>query len=173
MYRKLILLAIAGLLSFGCATVQPGSNLEMKVDTSIEQLNVYRLEDYGIETTDFQKMVGQIILLGDEVVHSEHGRMRTHYANIGLRQKDGSVLELAFGIGKKLDAVGIITVAADPSSEERATWYDVDECGVPELVDTGKGKRALEKMDMDVYAKVIMTLLMKEVYYPSQEGEQT
>lgn len=173
MYRKLILLAIAGLLSFGCAGVQTKNDTPIKMDQSVEELKDYRLEDYGINPADFQKMVVQIILLGDKVVHSEHGRMRTHYANIGLQQKDGSVLELAFGIGKKLDAVGIITVAADPSSEERATWYDVDECGVPELVDTGKGKRALEKMDMDVYAKVIMTLLMKEVYYPSQEGEQT
>jgi hypothetical protein len=53
---------------------------------------------------------------------------------------------------------------------ETAIWYDVDECGVPEIVDTGKGKRAMTDADMIIYAKVIQTLLMQPVYYPAQDG---
>jgi hypothetical protein len=170
MYRRLILLAIVCLLAFGCATVQPDGDLSATMEQSIEELKNYKLEDYGVNPEDFETMISRIILLGDPVTHSVHGRLRTHYVNVGLNGKDGRVFKLVFSIAKKLDYLGIITVAIDTDTMETAIWYDVDECGVPEIVDTGKGKRAMTDADMVIYAKVIQTLLMQPVYYPAQDG---
>ena len=172
MYRRLILLAIVCLLAFGCATVQPDGDLSATMKQSVEELKDYKLEDYGINPKDFETMISQIILIGDPVTHSVHGRLRTHYVTVVL-QKDKDAdhpFKLVFSIGKKLDYLGIITVAIDIDTKETAIWYDVDECGVPEIVDTGKGKRAMTDADMDVYAKIIKTLLMQPVYYPAQDG---
>ena len=170
MYRRLILLAIVCLLAFGCATVQPGGDLSATMEQSIEKLKDYKLEDYGVRTEDFEGMISRIILLGDPVTHSVHGRMRAHYVNVGLNGKDGKVFKLVFSIAKKIDYLGIITIAMDTDAMQTAIWYDVDECGVPEIVDTGKGIRAMTDADMVVYAKVIKTLLMQPVYYPTQDG---
>ena len=170
MYRRILLLIVASLLVFGCATVQPKTELETQIETSIEEQKEYRLEDYDVNPEDFEAMISRIILLGDPVTHSVHGRLRTHYVNVGLNGKDGRVFKLVFSIAKKLDYLGIITVAIDTDTMETAIWYDVDECGIPEIIDTGKGKRAMTDMDMDVYAKVIQTLLMQPVHYPTQDG---
>jgi hypothetical protein len=170
MYRKIFLLIVAGLLTFGCASVQPKGDISATMEQSIEELKDYKLEDYGVNLEDFEAMISRIILLGDPVTHSVHGRLRTHYVNVGLNGKDGRVFKLVFSIAKKLDYLGIITVAIDTDTMETAIWYDVDECGVPEIIDAGKGKRAMTDADMVVYAKVIQTLLMQPVYYPTQDG---
>ena len=170
MYRRLILLAIVCLLAFGCATVQPDGDLSATMKQSVEELKDYKLEDYGVNPKDFEAMISKIILLGDPVTHAVHGRMRTHYVTVGLNGKDGRVFKLVFSIAKKLDHLGIITIAMDTDTMETAIWFDVDECGVPEIVDTGKGKRALTDADMVVYAKVILTLISQPVYYPTQDG---
>jgi len=170
MYRRLILLAIVCLLAFGCATVQPDGDLSATMKQSVEELKDYKLKDYGINPEDFEAMISKIILLGDPVTHPEHGRMRTHYVTVGLQGDNGHLFKLVFSVGKKLDHLGIITVAIDIDTKETAIWYDVDECGVPEIVDTGKGMRAMADADMVVYAKVIKTLLMQPVYYPTQDG---
>lgn len=169
MYRRLILLVMVCLLSFGCAAVQPNGDLSATMQQSVEELKDYKLEDYGINSEDFEDMISKIILLGDPVTHAVHGRMRTHYVTVGLQGDNGHLFKLVFSVGKKLDYLGIITVAIDIDTKETAIWYDVDECGVPEIVDTGKGMRAMADADMVVYAKVIKTLLGQPVYYPPPE----
>ena len=169
MYRKILLLIVASLLVFSCATVQPGANLDTKIETYAGSLKDYSLEkDCNIKPEDFQSFINRLILLGDPVTHPEHGRLRTHYTGVGIPQKDGSTFELAISLGKKMDAVGITTVAVDLGSNERAEWFDVDEDGMPELVDRGigKGRQIVDEMDIVVYCRVILILMSKPIYYP-------
>lgn len=169
MYHRIVLLIIASLLAFGCATVQPEGKLEMDVEAYAEKLGNYSLEEScDIRSEDFESFISRIILLGDLVTHPEHGRLRTHYTGVTIAKKDGQPFNLSVSIGKKLDSLGIITIAVDLDTNERAEWFDVDEDGIPELVDRhlGGGRQVVEPMDVDVYCNIVWILMQKEIYYP-------
>jgi hypothetical protein len=172
MYRRIALLLIAGLLTFGCAATQPKGKLEMDVEVYAEKLGNYSLEEScDMRSEDFESFISRIILLGDLVTHPEHGRIRTHYTGVSISKKDGKVFNLSVSIGKKLDSLGIITIAVDLDTNERAEWFDVDEDGIPELVDRGLGggREMVKAMDVDVYCNVVWILMQKEIYYPPPE----
>jgi hypothetical protein len=166
MYR-LVVLVLAALLAFGCATAN--NSIMNEMDATIEALKKQpTLEELGIPPKYFESMMSRIIISGHLMVDPQFGEIRIHFAEAMLVDSEtGKSMDYEFIIGWIPDLSWIMTTATELDTAMTVAWLDVDADGVPEIVnDNGKGNADCRDIDLQVYAKVVMTLLQKPVYYP-------